>query len=191
MSNMDQASITPLHTNGNNSFNLVFWQGKMEHIREIKLQWTSLITMYPLNWPLHDQYMTSGFKVTVPSILPVFECCKLGYREWLTAKSKKDSTPVRHIYSINVKVRTQREHLRWRHQETTARKVGVSRFPFRAVQSRWSRHSTVSEAYPWILGEHRMCDVVTLTRVAPPDSRACHETIKLIWIIERLFAVLD
>ena len=52
-------------------------------------------------------------------------------------------------------------------------------------------NSTVSEAYPWILGEHRMCDVVTLTRVAPPNSRACHETIKLIWIIERLFAVLD
>ena len=98
--------------------------------------------MYPLNWPLHDQYMTSGFKVTVPSILPVFECCKLGYREWLTAKSKKDSTPVRHIYSITVEVRTQREHPRWRHQETTAGKVGVSRFPFRAVQSRWSRHSS-------------------------------------------------
>ena len=41
-------------------------------------------------------------------------------------------------------------------------------------------NSTVSEAYPRILGEQRMCDVVTLTRVAPPDSRACHETIKLI-----------
>ena len=81
-------------------------------------EWVVVCHIDCLNWPLHDQYMTSGFKVTVPSILPVFEAANRVIRYDLQPKVRKIQLPW-DLYAITVEVRTQREHPRCCHQETT------------------------------------------------------------------------